>query len=355
LNTLGALYQEMGRFDDAEPLLREALEVSHLTLGKDHPTVAVALGNLAGILKRLGRRQEAILMLRESLDLLQRTVGPEDLSYARTALFLARVHASLGEESAAEPLIEPALAVLRASLDPAHPRYLYSLEALAAAFRQGQRLATAERWLRAAADLRRQILGEGHPDAIGGLLELAALQQERGDGQDADATLEQALETLPQSVSGEAAVRKLQVLSELTGLAIGRGDRNLAERRYRALRVAFGGATLLNDPDRAVLLGRSATLALALGETDEARQTAQQAAELQLRFLAEGYPLPATSLAETGLACSRTGLLDLARSVLSRALPLLHQSLGDEHELCIGCQEALTAVNDRNSRPGMME
>jgi len=347
LNTLAGLYQDMSRFAEAEPLLREALEVSHLTLGKDHPTYAVALGNLAGILQRLGRRREAIPMLRESLDLLQRTVGRDDQSYARTALFLAQIHASLGEESAAESLIEPALAVLRADLGPAHPRYLHSLKALAAAFRQGQMLATAERWLRAAADLLRQNLGEGHPDVIDGLLAISALQQERGDVQAADATLEQAFETLPVTVSGVGAVQRLHVLSELTGLAVSRQDRDLAEQRYRSLQIALGNANRLDSPYQPVLLGRSATLALALGKPEDARQAAQQAAELQLRFLAEGYPQPAAALAETGLACSRTGLLDLARSLLSRALPLLHQSLGDDHELCIACHEVLAATNDR--------
>ncbi len=48
LNNLAGLYDNQGRYSEAEPLLQEALAMRKRVLGDEHPDVATSLNNLAG-------------------------------------------------------------------------------------------------------------------------------------------------------------------------------------------------------------------------------------------------------------------------------------------------------------------
>ena len=49
LNNLAILYQDMGRYAEAEPLYRRSLAIGEKQLGRDHPDVANSLDNLADL------------------------------------------------------------------------------------------------------------------------------------------------------------------------------------------------------------------------------------------------------------------------------------------------------------------
>jgi len=50
VNNLAFLYQSLGRYSEAEPLYKDALEVSERVLGRKHPHTPTSLGNDAGLL-----------------------------------------------------------------------------------------------------------------------------------------------------------------------------------------------------------------------------------------------------------------------------------------------------------------
>ena len=47
MNNLAVLYGKRGKYKEAEPLCKRALEIREKVLGKDHPDVAKQLNNLA--------------------------------------------------------------------------------------------------------------------------------------------------------------------------------------------------------------------------------------------------------------------------------------------------------------------
>ena len=53
------LYEAQGRYDEAEPLYRRALDTYERVLGPDHPTTIAVRGNLQGFLRDQGREDEA--------------------------------------------------------------------------------------------------------------------------------------------------------------------------------------------------------------------------------------------------------------------------------------------------------
>jgi tetratricopeptide (TPR) repeat protein len=46
LNNLAILYDDQGKYAEAEPLLLRSLAIMEKALGKDHPNVATSLNNL---------------------------------------------------------------------------------------------------------------------------------------------------------------------------------------------------------------------------------------------------------------------------------------------------------------------
>ena len=70
LNNLALLYWSMGRYAEAEPLLRRSLAIKEKQLGRDHPDVAPSLDTLAVLSATQGRWVEAA----ESIDRARRVV-----------------------------------------------------------------------------------------------------------------------------------------------------------------------------------------------------------------------------------------------------------------------------------------
>ena len=54
MNNLGSLYQSQGRYDEAAPLYRRALEAKERTLGPEHPKTLTSVNNLAWLRLELG-------------------------------------------------------------------------------------------------------------------------------------------------------------------------------------------------------------------------------------------------------------------------------------------------------------
>ncbi len=59
LNNLAALYQTLGDYGQAEPLYKRSFEIYEKALGKDHPNVATSLNNLGFLFLEAGRLDEA--------------------------------------------------------------------------------------------------------------------------------------------------------------------------------------------------------------------------------------------------------------------------------------------------------
>ncbi len=63
LNNLAALYDDQGRYAEAEPLYQRALAIWEKALGPEHPHVATSLENYASLLRQTARAVEAARMV----------------------------------------------------------------------------------------------------------------------------------------------------------------------------------------------------------------------------------------------------------------------------------------------------
>jgi tetratricopeptide (TPR) repeat protein len=109
LNNLAYLYYSQGRYDQAEPLFLQALELSKRLLGEDHPQVASNLNNLAGLYDSQGRYDQAEPLYLQALELSKRLLGEDHPHVATSLNNLAVLYKSQGRYDQAEPLYLQAL------------------------------------------------------------------------------------------------------------------------------------------------------------------------------------------------------------------------------------------------------
>jgi tetratricopeptide (TPR) repeat protein len=71
------LYSSQGRYEQAEPLYQQALEMWKRLLGDEHPDVATSLNNLAGLYDSQGRYEQAEPLYQQALEMWKRLLGDE--------------------------------------------------------------------------------------------------------------------------------------------------------------------------------------------------------------------------------------------------------------------------------------
>ena len=87
LNNSATLFYRQGRYSEAEPLFRQALEIRDRVLGREHPAVAVTLINLASVYLAQGKYANAEPLYKRSLEIFEKAFGPEHLGVATRLQF----------------------------------------------------------------------------------------------------------------------------------------------------------------------------------------------------------------------------------------------------------------------------
>ena len=96
VNNMGLLLQDQGKFAEAEPLLREALEASRRALGNDHPDTIISVNNMAMLLNTQGKLAETMPLLLEALIKSKRVLGndhPDTISSVNNMAMFLKVNA----------------------------------------------------------------------------------------------------------------------------------------------------------------------------------------------------------------------------------------------------------------------
>jgi serine/threonine-protein kinase len=142
LNELGLTLTALGRFDEAEAALEDAVERRRAAGEGGGASAAGLHAAIALNLLARGDAAAAEAPARAALDLCQKLFPEADPRFAMALDTLARVLQALGRLDEAEPLLERSLEIRRELFDPTNPVVAWSLallaEVLAAAQRPGE-------------------------------------------------------------------------------------------------------------------------------------------------------------------------------------------------------------------------
>ena len=180
LNELAGLLEDMGRYREAEPLYRQALETTKTTLGEEHPDYAAGLSNLANLLNRSGRYDEAEPLYRQALGISEAMLGAGHPNHATHLNNLAELLRATGRYDEAEPLYRQALETTKTTLGEEHPDYSIRLNNLGLLLTATGRYAESERLFRQALEIDAKTIGTEHPSYATRLNNLAGLLEDMG-------------------------------------------------------------------------------------------------------------------------------------------------------------------------------
>jgi tetratricopeptide (TPR) repeat protein len=174
LNSLGALYCNVGEPVRATPLLERGLEIRERILGSNHPLIASSLDNLADALVQQRHLDQAETLYRRSLSILETQSDPSLLAITRCKLadlYFRKVR----RLELAEELYLQALVAWNRAPERDHPQIGLVLTGLAEVYLAQRHFTDAEPLLKQALETQEKALGPAHPQVAKVLLDYAAL------------------------------------------------------------------------------------------------------------------------------------------------------------------------------------
>ncbi len=236
LDTLGGIHTALGLYDEARPLLEEALEIRRRLRGAGHPEVAETLVRL-GSLDQLSGRGDPVALFRRALAIYAAQPGPAHPQEADVLNKLGTTLAAHGRFDEAETTLRRSLVLderLWGDNDPRVAKVLHNLSGIA--YYRGH-TAESEKLLRRALAIR-EALPDDDPELAGSREALALLLLDRGEAAEAAEILEPLAATVEKIYGGDHPELARTLLN--LGLARSRLGQDAVARRLfeRALSIA---------------------------------------------------------------------------------------------------------------------
>ena len=298
--TLGTLYENVGKLDEAERLLKLALNKRRALFGPDHPQVAESLVSLGLLRDNQSRLPEAEGLVREGLAIARRHYPANHPAVAQAATALGQVLADRGAYSSAIPALEEVVRVQTAK-GGATPELMDALHSLAEAQFSDSHYEASQSVEERLLPLYRQTYGDRHPRVAEVLLTLGQIQCDLGHYAEAEKLERQALEKI-QSWYGKDSP---EAATDMTIF----GRTLLYERRF-----------------------------------DEAVALLQQSLEIKQRMYGKVHTTVASSLNDLGNAATMQGKYDLAQQYFQREADIYRTVYGEHHHLYATARSNLGSV-----------
>eukprot|EP01040_Poterioochromonas_malhamensis_P010393 gene10393-11309_t len=166
MSNLGLLYFTLEEYDKAEPLLSQCLAKRRETLGPEHVLTLRLITKLALLYDYMGRVEESETLYKESLSIQKELLGEDHLDTLETMSFLGLLYLSQGRCEEAEPILIECLEKRKDLLGWDSPTTLSSMQSLAVAYRDQGKFDDAKVLFLECIDRRKAVLGEDHPQTI---------------------------------------------------------------------------------------------------------------------------------------------------------------------------------------------
>ena len=259
-NVMGNVYEKLGLYSRAKPLLERSAETRRHILGPNHPDTLRSMDDLAWVLYREGHYPEAEKLQRETLDTRRLVVGPSRQDTAESAMHLAATLEGEGRYAEAEKLEQEAFDISKRSLGPEHPFTLVTMSNLAGTLELEGRYPEAKTLLGQTLDLERHALGAEHPATLASMTDLAGTLIKMGQYAEAE-QLQQQTRDIQRRVLGPDHPETAGSTYNLACLAAREGERDKALALLREA-VDHGlapnvGLAIEEDSDLQVLHGDS--------------------------------------------------------------------------------------------------
>lgn len=314
MDDMGEAYRELGRFDDAESMHREALAAKQ-RLGAPPSSLAASLNNVGLTLSERGRFADAEPLLRQALHTWRRHEGRAADVVASGLNNLADVVRQQGRLAEAVPLLEEAIAIRRQTVGATHPSLAIVVGHLGRAYSLQGNAAKAEPLLREALNIRQRVYGDDHPDTVNTRGDLTSLLHDQGDLAGAEPLYRAAVRSLAARL-GPTSLDYAILVNNLATVLEDQRRFEEAERLYRESLAIRQRSDAPAPPSVARAQHNLARTLLAMGRMPEAEELARNALATRQTVFPPGH-------FETALSQVLLGKVLAARRRPAEAAPLL--------------------------------
>jgi CHAT domain-containing protein/tetratricopeptide (TPR) repeat protein len=315
---------------DALAKVKQVRKLWRQVYGDNHPNAAMVLNSLGAIYQELGEETRARTYHERALALCRKLLGDEHPDTAGALNNLGRLLRIQGEYRRGRQCLEQALAINAKVLGPIHPRTAYVLNNLASLLDDMGDYAAARRYYEQALAVRQKVRGRGHLETANVLNNLGGLLHRLGEYATArkyyEESLAIALKELGPNHPGTAAT-----LNNLGGLLTDAGRYEEARKVYRRCLAAYRKARGRDHPDTAIPLSNLGSLYHTQGKFRQARRYFDQVLAIYRKARGDNHPDTARCLEILGQMLYDQGKYPEARSHLERALAVQRQVLGRSH------------------------
>lgn len=199
LSNLALFYSIQGRYSEAEPLYKEALRIERFVSQTQSNGLIVVLADLAILYSKQKRYNEAKPLLEEALIIAQSSVISNILIIADISNALGNLYSDTGYYKKSEELHKQALEMRRTSLPPDHPAIGSSLNNLAGIYTKQGKYKEATSILQKALKITETSFGHEHLDTLkiaGNYATLLAIQGQYEQARDLIARFPLVLERI---------------------------------------------------------------------------------------------------------------------------------------------------------------
>jgi serine/threonine-protein kinase len=324
-SAMGRVYDSLGLYDQALPLLEAALATRRKLRGEEHLDVAESRIALANVRWHRGEYDAARPLLEQGLSARERVLGPEAPLVADSLQNFGNLLWSRGQYDEAQEQLERALAI-RERNAPEGADVASTLNSLGAiAYKRGEYAKAGRLWERALA-IREKALGPDHPLVAQSLNNLAAVHTFTNDPAGARPLLERAV-GVQEKVLGAKHPDLASALMNLGDVVSNLGE-HAAARLYYARAVAILEEANPTNPELARFLDRLARATLKQGDPDAARPLYERSLALREKTLGPTHHDVGESLAGLAECARRQGRAKEAEALFERSLALCRRPDG---------------------------
>lgn len=194
LEGLGRTYMYDGKYKEAEPVIKESLQLKKLYYDRDDSDLANALAQYADVCWQLNRIEEARELFEQSLAQMREQLGPGNPEYAWIVGMLGEVLREQRDMVGAEKAYKEAISLIDNSPHPENYDVSPWCGGLAGVYMATNRMALVEPLFLRQLAVKQKKFGQGHPDTCYPLKNLCDLRLQQNRIDEAIAYAKEALE-----------------------------------------------------------------------------------------------------------------------------------------------------------------
>jgi serine/threonine protein kinase len=281
---MGLLLDREGHFAEAEKLDRDVLEVTRRVLGDNHRETLKAKGNLSWTLISEGRLDEAERLGRATLDRQRRVLGEEDPDTLISMHRLAWILHQSSHWPEAEAFYRQILGIRKRVSGPEDPSALLAGTDLGGLLTDEGRPAEAEKVLRETLEIQRRVLGADHHDSARTMNTLAIALQHEHKLEEAESLYREAMDRSRRTLGPEYP-GTLTFMGNLATLFQEQGKYREAEEMLRAVRAIQRRTLGLDNPNTTLTMFNLAAVLHSERRDADSAALFRETADIQRRTL----------------------------------------------------------------------